>query len=244
MEASPIASATRLVGGRLAEVALHVREPRRRSGRTPPRRAVSPVPTIESRARCAQLLVGPVVDRDADDRAVEQPALLEPVERAEGHHLREVAGDAEDDEDVCGAGRAGSRAAFDVCGVGSALVVIVLSSVAVVVRVHGDAAGTLVREHGAGPVDDRLRAVLVGREEREVHRSPGELGRLALHRAAAEHLDDRRAASDRRHRALVVVLERLGFLAREAPGDRLAGVLPTAAPPSRAGGGPGRSSRR
>ena len=37
---------------------------------------------------------------DADDRALEQPALLQPVERVKRHHLREVAGDAEDDEDV------------------------------------------------------------------------------------------------------------------------------------------------
>jgi hypothetical protein len=44
-------------------------------------------------------------------------------------------------------------------------------------------------------------------------------------RAAAEHLDDGRAASDRRHRALVTVLERLSLLARDPTGDRLAGVL-------------------
>ena len=49
-----------------------------------------------------ELVDRPVVDRDADDRAVEQPALLEPVQRAEGHHLREVARDPEDDEDVRG----------------------------------------------------------------------------------------------------------------------------------------------
>ena len=51
------------------------------------------------------------------------------------------------------------------------------------------------------------------------------LRRLALHRPPAQHLDDRRAAADRRHRALVAVLERLRLLARDAPGDRLAGVL-------------------
>ncbi len=55
-----------------------------------------------------QLVVGPVVDGDADDRAVEEAALLEPVERAKRHHLRQVAGDAEDDEDV---GRLGLRIA-------------------------------------------------------------------------------------------------------------------------------------
>jgi len=47
-----------------------------------------------------QLLDRPVVDRDADDRTVEQPALLQPVERVEGHDLRQVAGDPEDHEDV------------------------------------------------------------------------------------------------------------------------------------------------
>jgi hypothetical protein len=47
-----------------------------------------------------QLVERPVVDRDPEDRAVEQAALLEPVERAEGHHLGEVAGDPERDEDV------------------------------------------------------------------------------------------------------------------------------------------------
>ena len=48
----------------------------------------------------AQLIHGPVVEGDADDRAVEQPAGLEPVEGIEGHHLREVAGDPEDHEHV------------------------------------------------------------------------------------------------------------------------------------------------
>ena len=47
-----------------------------------------------------QLFERPVVERDADDRAVEQPAALEPVERPEGHHAGEVARDAEDHEDV------------------------------------------------------------------------------------------------------------------------------------------------
>jgi hypothetical protein len=47
-----------------------------------------------------ELVDRPVVDRDADDRTVEQAALLEPVERVERHHLRQVARDAEDDEDV------------------------------------------------------------------------------------------------------------------------------------------------
>jgi hypothetical protein len=42
----------------------------------------------------------PVVHGDADDRAVEEAALLEPVQRAERHHLREIPRDAEDHEDV------------------------------------------------------------------------------------------------------------------------------------------------
>ena len=45
-----------------------------------------------------ELIDGPVVDRDAENRAIEQASSLEPVERPEGHHLREVAGDPEDHE--------------------------------------------------------------------------------------------------------------------------------------------------
>ena len=48
----------------------------------------------------AQVGHGPVVDRDADDRAVEQPTRLEAIERPEGHHLRQVACDSEHDEHV------------------------------------------------------------------------------------------------------------------------------------------------
>ena len=47
-----------------------------------------------------EVLVRPVVEGHADDRAVEQPPGLEPVERVEGHHLRQIAGDPEDDENV------------------------------------------------------------------------------------------------------------------------------------------------
>ena len=62
-----------------------------------------------------ELLERPVVERDADDRAVQEPALLEPVQRAERHHLREVARDAEDDEDV-GRLRIGFRLRLIACG--------------------------------------------------------------------------------------------------------------------------------
>src|SRR5262249_39066804 len=51
-----------------------------------------------------ELVDRPLVDGDAEDRTVEQAALLEPVERAEGHHLGEVARDPEDHEMV---GRSG-----------------------------------------------------------------------------------------------------------------------------------------
>src|SRR5690606_2917186 len=37
-----------------------------------------------------------------EDRAVEQPAFFQPVERPEGHDPGQIAGDAEDDEQVCG----------------------------------------------------------------------------------------------------------------------------------------------
>jgi hypothetical protein len=49
-----------------------------------------------------QVVDRPVVGGDADDRAVEQAAALEPVERAQGHHLGQVAADAEGHEDVGG----------------------------------------------------------------------------------------------------------------------------------------------
>ena len=57
-----------------------------------------------------EVVDGPVVDSDADDRAIEQPALLEPVERVEGHHLGEVTGDPEDHEHVGGPGAVGGDA--------------------------------------------------------------------------------------------------------------------------------------
>ncbi len=88
-----------LVRRRVGEVARHVREPR---GEAVEDLLVERLAGAHDRlARALDELVDrPVVDRDADDRAVEQPALLEPVERPEGHHLRQVAGDPEDDEDV------------------------------------------------------------------------------------------------------------------------------------------------
>ena len=57
-----------------------------------------------------QLLERPVVERDADDGAVEEAARLEPVQRAERHHAREVPRDPEDHEDVRRAARARSSA--------------------------------------------------------------------------------------------------------------------------------------
>ena len=47
-----------------------------------------------------ELVDRPVVDRYPDNRALEQPAPLEPVERPERHHLRQVARDPEHHEDV------------------------------------------------------------------------------------------------------------------------------------------------
>ena len=63
---------------------------------------------VERLARCDdrvaraldELLERPVVEGDADDRAVEEPARLEAVQRAERHDPREVAGDPEDHEHV------------------------------------------------------------------------------------------------------------------------------------------------
>jgi hypothetical protein len=47
-----------------------------------------------------EMLVRPVVEGDTDDGAVEEPARLEAVQRAEGHDPREIARDAEDHENV------------------------------------------------------------------------------------------------------------------------------------------------
>src|SRR5262249_2658384 len=93
------------------------------------------------------------------------------------------------------------------------------------IRGHGDPSDALVRQPGSGPVDDGLRAVLVGREQREVDGSPGHLRLEPLHRPAAEHLNDRSATTDRGHRALVPIVERLRRLAGQALGDRLTCVV-------------------
>src|SRR5690242_2758914 len=65
------------------------------------------------------------------------------------------------------------------------------------VGVDGDTADTLVAEAGARPVDDGLRAVLVGRQQGEMDRPPGNLRLDALHRPAADHLHNRGAPTDR-----------------------------------------------
>ena len=120
-----------------------------------------------------QLLDRPVVDRDADDRAVQQPASLEPVQRPERHHLREIAGDSEDDEHVCGL-LAHSRSPLllvDICP-------------------HCDPARPLVGEPGPGPVDHGLRPILTGRRAARDNGSPGERRGLALHRSPAPKLHD------------------------------------------------------
>jgi len=51
----------------------------------------------------AETIGGPVVDRDAHDGRVEQPAAIEPVERPQRHLPGQVTGDPEDDEHVAGA---------------------------------------------------------------------------------------------------------------------------------------------
>ena len=89
-----------LIGFGLAEVALHVGESR---GEALEDLIVDRLAgPLDRRARAIdELLDGPVIDRNADDRAVDQAPPLEPVQRAERHHLREVTGDPERDEHVC-----------------------------------------------------------------------------------------------------------------------------------------------
>ena len=88
-----------LVGGGVGEVALHVREP---GGEAVEHLRVERLAGRHDRVAgaLAELVVGHVVDGHPDDRARQQPAPLEAVERSERHHLGEVAGDPEDHEDV------------------------------------------------------------------------------------------------------------------------------------------------
>ena len=86
---------------RIREVARHVRKPVGKA--LEGLRIDSLARSLDRRSGALlQVLDRPIVDRNADDRAVEQPASLEAVERHERHHLRQVAGDSKGDEDVCG----------------------------------------------------------------------------------------------------------------------------------------------
>src|SRR6476619_6801772 len=78
---------------------------------------------------------------------------------------------------------------------------------------------TLVGEARPRPLDQGLRPVLARREQREVDRTPGKESFLPFHRSAAAELHDGGATPDGRHRALVLVDERLGRLTGHEPGD-------------------------
>ena len=176
---------------------------------------------LDRRARALDEVVDrPVVDRHADDRAVEQATPLEPVQRAERHHLRKIAGDPEHDEHVRRTLIRDPCPARRLCCLRRGHVPTSFSLV--VIDPHADACRTLVREPGPGPVDDRLRPVLSRGEQREMHGPPRERRLLPGHREAVRPLHDRGEATDRRHRALVEVVERLGLLALQEPGDVLA----------------------
>src|SRR6476620_882845 len=124
------------------------------------------------------------------------------------------------------AGRGSSSGPGVVAG---AMVVIAFSSLASCLA--GDSRPSFVRQPCPSPDDDGLRTILVRRQQRQMYRSPGQRGRLALHRSPAEHLHDGRDPSDRRHRPFVPVLERLRRLAGDLAGDCLAGVLARLARP-------------
>ncbi len=87
------------IGRRIREVAVDVREPARE-----PREdvVVEILAGRDDRFTCMrdELLERPVVEGDTDDGAVEEPAFLEPIERAVRHDAREVARDPEDHESV------------------------------------------------------------------------------------------------------------------------------------------------
>ncbi len=88
-----------LVGGVVGEVALDVREP---LGEAREHGLVELLAGADDRVACTlhELVDRPVVEGDPDDRALQQAALLEPVQRPERHHLGQVARDPEDHEDV------------------------------------------------------------------------------------------------------------------------------------------------
>ena len=83
----------------IREVPLDVREPR---GEAREDLLVELLAGAHDRLARAldELLHRPVVHRNSDDRALQEATLLEPVERAESHHLRQIARDPEDHEDV------------------------------------------------------------------------------------------------------------------------------------------------
>ena len=87
------------VGGAVVEIAAHVGQPR---GEPLPDRVVNRLAGgLDGLERVlAQMIVGPVLHRHADDRAVQQAPLVEPIQRTQGHLAGEVAGDAEDDERI------------------------------------------------------------------------------------------------------------------------------------------------
>ena len=92
-------SADTLVRLGVCKVAADVRE----AGREPLEHAfVEQLSRGDDRRSSAldELIDRPVVDRDSDDRAREQPSRFEPVERSKRHHSRQIAGDPEHHEDV------------------------------------------------------------------------------------------------------------------------------------------------
>jgi hypothetical protein len=91
--------------GGIREVARQVRQAR---GEPVEDRLVEPLARCHDRlaGALAQVVDRPVVHRHADDRAGQQPARLQSIERMEGHHLRQVSRDAEHHEHVGGRARA------------------------------------------------------------------------------------------------------------------------------------------
>ena len=133
---------------------------------------------------------------------VEQAAALQPVQRSEGHHLGQVAGDAEDDQYV---GRLCGRASGPQLLPRTSRCAECRSSDGSSSSPTGGAAGVEL----LGPGEEGLHLGAGVGQQLGVHAEPGGEGDPAVQLVAVRaDLGDGRLPADHRHDALVVVVER------------------------------------